>query len=328
VALDDLRRRIRDERTAVLVVNTQSRRGARAYADAERALVRRGLKLVGSYPVTHARELPSVVRQAVSDGHPLIVVGGGDGTISAIVDDFAYRDVALGLLPLGTGNSYARTIGIPLSVEGAADVIAAGVVDEVDLGRIRDDYFANVASMGFLGTCARRTTERLKRRLGPLAYIAVALAEFVRHRPFVCEIRSESGTVRVRTHQVVIANGSFLGKSFVPQLRPDDATLAVYTMDMLNRWQLVPFWLAFATGRFRAHSRARYFRTRQAWFQAVPVQQLDVDGEPGDETPVEVTLAARALKLVVPPAFIDERREGSPALEDEPATAGDEAASG
>jgi len=55
----------------------------------------------------------------------------------------------LGILPLGTGNSFARTLGIPLTIEGAADVIAYGKVADIDLGKIDHDYFANIASLGF-----------------------------------------------------------------------------------------------------------------------------------------------------------------------------------
>src|SRR5262249_8772951 len=122
-----------------------------------------------------------------------------------------------------------------------------------------------------------------------------------------------------RTHQVVIANGTFLGTSFVPQIRPDDASLAVYTMDMLNRWQLVPFWWAFATGRFRAHARARYVRTRQASFEASPRQALAAAGGPGPRTPIEVTLARRALRIMVPQEFVLARRTEPAAVDHEAA---------
>jgi diacylglycerol kinase family enzyme len=67
--------------------------------------------------------LPEAVRKVISKGCKQVIVGGGDGTISSVVDDFAYRDVVFGLLPLGTANSFARTLGIPLTVAKAVDVI-------------------------------------------------------------------------------------------------------------------------------------------------------------------------------------------------------------
>jgi len=118
-----------------------------------------------------------------------VIVGGGDGTISSIVDYFAHQDVVLGILPLGTGNSFARTLGIPLTLEGAVDVIVHGKVADIDLGKVDQDYFANIASIGFSAEVARNSSNRLKKLLGPLAYGLVAVREFVRHRSFSCTLQ-------------------------------------------------------------------------------------------------------------------------------------------
>jgi diacylglycerol kinase-like protein len=102
-----------------------------------------------------------VIQVAIARGNKLIVVGGGDGTLSAIVDYFAYQNVVVGLLPLGTGNSFARSLGIPLSLEGAIEGITNGKVVDIDLGKVDGDYFANVASIGFSAEVARKTSRRL-----------------------------------------------------------------------------------------------------------------------------------------------------------------------
>lgn len=82
--------------------------------------------MTASYPVRHSVRLTEVIQEAIARGNKLIVVGGGDGTLSAIVDYFAYQNVVLGLLPLGMGNSFARSLGIPLSLEGSIGVITNG----------------------------------------------------------------------------------------------------------------------------------------------------------------------------------------------------------
>lgn len=144
----ELQRRIRAERTAALIINTVSRNGERLFVRALDGLARRGITVSAAYPVHHPDRLPEIVHSAVQHGHRLIVIGGGDGTVSAVVDYLAYQDVVLGLLPLGTGNSFANTLHIPFSLNGALDVIAQGDVARIDLGRIGDDYFANVAPWG------------------------------------------------------------------------------------------------------------------------------------------------------------------------------------
>jgi Diacylglycerol kinase catalytic domain len=100
-----LQQRIEAERSAVLIVNAHSRRGEALFEAARDALRRRGLTVSSAYAVRDPVRLPDTVREAIASGSPLVVVGGGDGTISSVVDYFAEHDVVLGILPLRTGNS-------------------------------------------------------------------------------------------------------------------------------------------------------------------------------------------------------------------------------
>src|SRR3546814_2360379 len=79
----------------------------------------------------------------LSSGAKMVIVGGGDGSVSGSVDSFVDKDCIFALLPLGTANSFARTLGIPLDLPGAVDVIANGRRARIDLGAINNDYFAN-----------------------------------------------------------------------------------------------------------------------------------------------------------------------------------------
>ena len=111
-----LEQEINRSRHAVLVVNTRSRHGARAYSEAKRRLAEAGMALDAAYPVRDAERLPEIVREEIAKGRKFIIIGGGDGTISSVVDHFAYTSVVFGVLPLGTANSFARTLGIPLDL--------------------------------------------------------------------------------------------------------------------------------------------------------------------------------------------------------------------
>ena len=303
----ELQKIIAQEKSAVLVVNTHSRRGERSFFRAVDELTKRGINITASYPVRQPDRLPQVVKEAMRRKGSLVIVGGGDGTISSIVDIFAYQDVVLGILPLGTGNSFARTLGIPLTIEGAADVIAGGKVADIDLGRIDDDYFANIASLGFSAKVAQATSRELKQVLGPLAYLFAAIREFFRHRSFSCTLQIDGLRYKLKTHQVIIANGSFMGKTFLtPTINPDDRSLIVFTMDMLNRWQMLGLWTAFFLGKYTVFSEAKYFQTREARIEADPSQSINVDGEATPaKTPVTVSVAPEALKVMVPGLFDD-----------------------
>ena len=88
-----------------------------------------------------------VVKAAIARA-PMVIVGGGDGTLSSAVDHFVGKDTVFAVLPLGTANSFARTLGLPLDLDGAIEVIAYGRRKRIDLGMINGDYFANVAALG------------------------------------------------------------------------------------------------------------------------------------------------------------------------------------
>ena len=110
------------------------------------------------------------MREEIAKGRKFIILGGGDGTISSVVDHFAYASVVFGVLPLGTANSFARTLGIPLDLAGAIDVLVNGKVANIDLAKINEDYFANGSSIGMPAIVGRATPHSLKKWLGRGAY--------------------------------------------------------------------------------------------------------------------------------------------------------------
>src|SRR5690349_4297177 len=120
----ELTEAVKRDRRATLVVNAHSRQGMRLYDAARDRLLEAGFTLLGAYPVDRPRELEATLAAAVDAGPDLLVAGGGDGTISTAARLLAHRDIALGLLPLGTTNNFARTVGIPLTLDGAVATLA------------------------------------------------------------------------------------------------------------------------------------------------------------------------------------------------------------
>lgn len=137
---------------AFLVVNTASRRGADAFPAAVEALPRYGVDLGTARAVTDPSTFPDVVREALMSGARLVVVGGGDGTISCaagVLAELSKPDHAvLGVLPLGTANDFARSLDIPKGVEAASQVLATGKIVDIDVARANAAAFLNLASIG------------------------------------------------------------------------------------------------------------------------------------------------------------------------------------
>lgn len=301
-----LEQQIKASRRAVLVVNTRSRRGARSYSEAKRRLTEAGLTLEAAYPVRHSERLPEIVREAIAHGHKFIIIGGGDGTISSVVDQFAYTDVVFGLLPLGTANSFARTLGIPLDLAGAISVLIDGKVADVDLGKIGDDYFANGSSIGLPAAVGRATPHSLKRWLGRAAYVLVAANKFLRHQPFRCIVTIDGHETSFDALDVRIASGGYQGGVLVAsEAHVDDGKIVIHILEGPSKWALAQEWARAALGAPFNPADLKILKASELMIEAVPKQHVAVDGEVITQTPIRVSVAREALLVMAPKAFDD-----------------------
>ncbi|MGE5268129.1 MAG: diacylglycerol/lipid kinase family protein [Thiohalocapsa sp.] len=305
-ALDEL---IRRERRAVLVVNTRARRGRQLYRAAKALLVRQGMRLDATYPVRNPERLPEIVRDAVAQGHRLIVVGGGDGTISTVVDQLADRPAVLGVLPLGTANSFARTLGIPLNLEGAAQLLTGGgKIADVDLGKIDGDCFANSAAIGYPALVARRVPNMLKRTVGRAAFVLVGAAQLFSHQPFRCTLSRNGSQIAAFDDalQILIANGGYHGGVLIAPAADVESRDLVVSVVSGSRANLLKLWLRAGSGA-AAGAVQTIFRAADIVIETDPRQYVSIDGEPVTQTPVRATLARQALLVMVPPDYRQRR---------------------
>ena len=136
---------------------------------------------------------------------------GGDGSLSANIDFFLGTDTVFAFLPLGTANSFARTLGTPLDLDGAIDAIAKGEVRDIDLGCINGDYFLNNAAIGLAPMVAESVPHGLKRRLGRLGYLLWAGWSAASFKAFRLIVDNGDKRYRLWATEVRIANGRFHG---------------------------------------------------------------------------------------------------------------------
>jgi YegS/Rv2252/BmrU family lipid kinase len=303
----ELHHAIRQQGRAVLVVNTRSRRGSRLYRAAGSRLQAAGVDLLGSFPVHWPGQLEASLAAALDLRPDLVIVGGGDGTLSLAARHLAYRDVALGILPLGTTNNFARTLGIPLNVAAAVGVLTSGKVADVDLGQVGGTFFANLVSVGLSGHVAATVRHDLKRLLGRAAYPLTALARLPWHRPFQATITAGDRRCTVKTHQLNIANGSFhAGRPITGDASADDRLLLAYSLGGGSRPALIGATIRHAIfGARRSHAEPAFLATGELWLHTIPPLLLDVDGEIHGRTPTRITLAPNALRVMVTPGFPD-----------------------
>jgi YegS/Rv2252/BmrU family lipid kinase len=306
VEKETLHRTIKETRRAVLIVNTRSRQAAQVYADAKKLLTEAGIALEASYPVRNAERLHEIVREEIAKGSKFIIVGGGDGTISSVVDHFAHTSVVFGVLPLGTANSFARTLGIPLDLPGAVDVLVKGKVADVDLGRIGNDYFANGSSIGMPSIIGRATPHALKKWFGRGAYFLVGMAKFASYKPFRCIVMVDGEERVFDALDVRIANGGYQGGVLVaPEAHLESGRIVLHVLEGPSKWALAKEWARVALGApFRA-GKMNVLTGRQLTIATEPTQHVAIDGEVITRTPIQVSVARNALLLMVPTDYED-----------------------
>lgn len=291
---------------AALVVNTGSRTGEQAFERARDRLREMGVPLADTFPVTDGARLPETVHAAVQDGCDLIVLGGGDGTVSAAVDELVGHRVVLGVLPLGTANDFARTLQIPSDLEQACRTIAEGKVVDVDLGLVEDNYFVNVASAGLAVGVTEALSPRLKSRIGPLAYPVATLRAYRRHEPFTAMLEFPDGDHEPLKLegllQIAVGNGRHYGGGNVvaPDAGIDDHALDVYAIQRGRLRDHVRIARMFREGTFVEHRNVVHLTTRRMRLDADPEQYVNVDGEVVATTPQEFFVARNALDVLVP----------------------------
>jgi YegS/Rv2252/BmrU family lipid kinase len=300
----ELQEAIRRERRAVLVVNTRSRRGRRRYEIVRERLA--DFDLLGTFPVERPDQLPGVLAEAIALGPDLLVAGGGDGTVSEAARNLAHRDIALGVLPLGTTNNFARALAIPPRPGGALGVLTAGKVADVDLGQAGETIFANHANVGLSAQVGARVPAGLKRHVGKSAYPLTAVARLAWHRPFRARIRAAGAEYEVVTHQLNIVNGRFqAGQPITRDATVDDRLLHVYPLGGALRRQLLSASVRQALAGRRRPTAPPFLATDDLLVETDPPLPLDVDGEVHGRTPVRVRLLPNALRVLAGPAFVD-----------------------
>ncbi|MFD1612350.1 diacylglycerol kinase family protein [Sphingomonas tabacisoli] len=288
-------------KTAALVVNARSRKGRDLFAEAGAKLQARGIALTETHAVRDPEQLQPTIRRVLASDPPMVIVGGGDGTLSSAVDDFVAHDTVFALLPLGTANSFARTLGIPLDLDGAIEVIASGERRRIDLGMIDRDYFANAAAIGIAPLIAETIPHHLKRHLGRIGYLSWAALQFLRFRPFKLTVGNET----VDAVEVRIANGRFHGGTeLVEDARLDSGEIVVQAVLGDARHRLVWSWAASLL-KLRARRRTvRQFHGAELRIVTDPPLPISIDGEVLAHTPCTARVAQGIIEVAAP------RRQG------------------
>ncbi|WP_163167258.1 lipid kinase [Arthrobacter sp. Alg241-R88] len=306
----------REAYSVAVVINAGARLAAAAPEAAVDKLRRAGLTVTSVHRVLSGAELAGTLDRVVADGHDLVVVGGGDGTVSYAAGRLAGTGIVLGVLPLGTANDLARTLEIPNDLAGACAALADGKVVDIDLGRANGQPFLNVASVGLSVGVTETLSPRLKRYLGPVAYGVAAVRAYARHRPFRARLEFPEGDHEALELedmlQVAVGNGRHYGggNTVSPTAGIDDHTLDIYAIPGAPLREHVRIARLLKDGSFVERDGVYHLTSRRVRLVTEPPMPVNLDGEIVTATPTDFTIERNVVHVVVPQGSSSARFDG------------------
>jgi diacylglycerol kinase (ATP) len=247
-------------------------------------------------------------RTGVRKGYDMIVAAGGDGTLNEVVNGIGVNGsrVRLGLIPLGTGNDFARTLGIPTDLDEAIALLAAGHTRAIDLVRVTSDrvrYFVNISAGGFSGLVNEKLTPKMKKTWGPLAYLRSAVAALPQLRAYRAMVSLGKGKrLSLSLYNVVIANGRYVagGRLIAPKASITDGLLDVILIKERPAAELALLAAQVALGKHLSSDAIVFRRAAKVTVNSKPGMWFNVDGELVGNQPATFEVLPRALRFVVP----------------------------
>ncbi|PSB20294.1 lipid kinase [Phormidesmis priestleyi ULC007] len=285
---------------ALFLVNRHARKGQQQLDAATNQLKSLGFELQEA-SIDHPDQLADVIRDH-RGSVDLVIIGGGDGTLNAAAAGLVDTHLPLGILPLGTANDLARTLGIPATLPEACQIIAAGKVQPIDLGWVNGKYFFNVASLGLSVQITRNLTKEVKRRWGVFAYAATAIQALWNSRRFHAEIQMEGRSEKVRAIQIAVGNGRYYGggMAVAEDAAIDDQRLDLYSLEIEHWWQMLAVLPAMRRGSHGVSPWVQTWQGKEFHVHTRRPRSINTDGEITTSTPAHFRVMPNALSVIVP----------------------------
>jgi diacylglycerol kinase (ATP) len=248
-------------------------------------------------------------RKVIRAGCNYVIAAGGDGTLNEVVNGIASprraREICVGIVPLGTGNDFARSLGLPATLEENIEILRSKQTAPIDLVRVRSDrtrYFVNVSTGGFSGLVNEKLTPEIKRAWGPLAYVrsaAAALPDLHAYRTTI--VLDGTERLSIDLYNVIIANGRFVaaGLPIAANADPSDGLLDLVLIPKLPKPEMALLATEMVLGKHLSSNALIFRRAKKISVRSRPGMWFNVDGEAVGNEPALFQVVPRALNFVV-----------------------------
>lgn len=259
----------------------------------------KGLQIV-PYRIQKGKPLADAL-DIVDDSYNHILVAGGDGTVDNVVNAMMERNInlPLAILPVGTANDFAKFIKLPRRVSEAVEKILSSEPMLVDVGKINQKYFINVASTGLFTDISQKTDTNLKNTIGKLAYYLKGLEELPNFRKLKVKLTSEEMNYEGEMYLMLVFNGQTAGNLRLAT-RADicDGYLDVIVIKAVQLYEVLPLFFKILKNEHLDSNKVLYFKTKKITIESEEDIVVDIDGEPGPGFPLTVECVQGGIKLL------------------------------
>lgn len=288
---------------ALLIVNPHSRSaGDTDLSAAIATLEESGLAVIRVEPTS--RDETEQLIEEYCERVDRVIVAGGDGTINSTAMALFKHHLPLAILPLGTANDLARTLGIPEDLAGACRNIIENQRRKVDLGVVNGRHFFNVANLGLGTQITQELTPEVKKHWGVFSYLKAFVSALSKSQTFRVTLIIDDREQQLRSMQLAVGNGRFYGGGNVidEEATIDDGLLSLYSLKPQSTWELLTLAPLLRDGKHRLAKRIFNTTGRRIEVRTKPIMPIHADGEKLTQTPAVFEVIEQALEVIVPVA--------------------------
>lgn len=248
-------------------------------------------------------------RNAIDRDFDLVIAAGGDGTINEVINGLAEQEKRpkIGLIPAGTTNDLARALGIPRSIEKATEVICEGAVMPLDVGRVNDKYFVNIAGGGKLTELTYDVPIKLKTILGQLAYYLKGIEMLPSIRPSKMSIEYDGKLFEGDVMLFLVSNTNSVGgfEKLAPLSSFNDGMFDLVILKKTNLAEFIRIASLAVKGDHIHDPNVIYTKANRIKVHSEDKVQLNLDGEYGGNLPGEFVNLRHHFQIIVPKERIE-----------------------
>lgn len=238
-----------------------------------------------------------------TENYDCIIASGGDGTINHVLNAMIQNglDLPFGIIPSGTSNDFAGHLNIPKRVSQACEIIVNGKTSKIDIGKINERYFINVAAGGLLTDVSQKIDINLKNTLGKMAYYIKGIEQLPSFRSIPITIEYDNNVIQEMVYLFVILNGSSAGGfKLAPDATTDDGKLNLIAVKQCNLMELFNLFIKMLKGEHLESNNIIYIKSREFKINCNVNIETDIDGEAGPGFPLNISIFDKKLNVFTP----------------------------